>query len=78
MRIWEINPTQSTAVKAEGDQLAIEESARILRGHTNAVFCVAWNPRGDLVASGGMDETVRVWDVQRGPSSTSSAVVVSC
>lgn len=43
-----------------------EGSVRILRGHLSAVFCVAWNPRGNLVASGGMDETVRVWDVQKG------------
>lgn len=39
---------------------------RVLRGHLSAVFCVAWNPRDDLIASGGMDETVRVWDVQKG------------
>ncbi|KAM0750605.1 WD40 repeat-like protein [Meredithblackwellia eburnea MCA 4105] len=50
----------------QGDAAPPEESVRILRGHLSAVFCVAWNPRGDLVASGGMDETVRVWDVQKG------------
>jgi COMPASS component SWD3 len=41
---------------------------RVLKGHLSAVFCVGWSPRGDLVASGGMDETVRIWDVQKGQS----------
>lgn len=50
----------------QSQEPAIEGSVRVLRGHLSAVFCVAWSPRGDLVASGGMDETVRVWDVQKG------------
>jgi len=48
-----------------------EEAVRVLRGHLSGVFSVAWSPRGDLCASGGMDETVRVWDVQKGMASLS-------
>lgn len=30
------------------------------------MFCVNFNPTSNLLASGGFDETVRVWDVARG------------
>lgn len=59
MRIWEIKGRRE-------DSYAGERSARILRGHLSAVYCIAWNPGGNLLATGGMDETVRVWDVQKG------------
>lgn len=41
---------------------------KTLYGHTNFVFCVNFNPRSNLLVSGGYDETVRVWDVARGES----------
>lgn len=44
--------------------------AKTLQGHTNFVFCVNFNPRSNLLVSGGYDETVRVWDVARGRSSS--------
>lgn len=39
---------------------------KTLSGHTNYVFCVAFNPQANMVASGSFDETVRVWDVKAG------------
>lgn len=41
-------------------------SVKVLRGHTNYVFCLNYNPASSLLASGGFDESVRVWDVARG------------
>ncbi|GAA5939911.1 WD40 repeat domain-containing protein [Sporobolomyces koalae] len=75
VRIWEVDPTLSLSGRALGELgseevdehgKTREQAIRVLKGHLSAVFCVTWSPRGDLVASGGMDETVRVWDVQKG------------
>lgn len=41
---------------------------KILRGHKNYVFCVCFNPPSNLLASGSMDETIRIWDVKTGKS----------
>ena len=35
-------------------------------GHTSTVFAVAWSPDGKLIASGGDDSTVQVWDAITG------------
>jgi len=37
-----------------------------LRGHTNFVFCVNYNPQSNLIVSGSFDETVRIWDAKSG------------
>jgi len=45
---------------------------RIMRGHRNGVRGVEWNPVcGNVVATVGMDQTVRVWDAGRGEEVTS-------
>ncbi|PIL35808.1 transporter [Ganoderma sinense ZZ0214-1] len=36
--------------------------AATLEGHTSAVSSCAWSPRGDTVASGSFDASVRLWD----------------
>ncbi|OHE93031.1 WD domain-containing protein [Colletotrichum orchidophilum] len=37
-----------------------------LRGHHNYVMCLAFSPRGNILASGSYDEAVFLWDVRAG------------
>jgi WD40 repeat protein len=39
---------------------------RVLGSHRAAVSCAAYSPKGDLVATGSWDRTVRVWDRDSG------------
>src|SRR4051794_6032025 len=37
-----------------------------LKEHTEAVFPVAFSPDGKTLASGSLDDTIKLWDVQTG------------
>ena len=37
-----------------------------LDGHTRGVVAVAFSPDGTRLATGGLDETIRLWDVKNG------------
>ncbi|KAJ6645329.1 F-box-like/WD repeat-containing protein ebi [Pseudolycoriella hygida] len=36
----------------------------VLRGHESGVYLCAWNPISDLLASGSVDATARIWDMR--------------
>jgi len=36
------------------------------RGHASEIVCVGFNPPGRAVATGSMDSTARLWDVESG------------
>jgi WD40 repeat protein len=38
----------------------------LLGGHTDVVLCVAFEPSGQRLASGAMDGTIRLWDLEAG------------
>ena len=35
-------------------------------GHHNYVYCLAFSPKGNILASGSYDEAVFLWDVRAG------------
>jgi WD40 repeat protein/serine/threonine protein kinase/Tfp pilus assembly protein PilF len=43
-----------------------DKSLMTLRGHSEGVISVATNPDGKLIASGGWDNTIKVWDAATG------------
>nr|VWO95123.1 Guanine nucleotide-binding protein subunit beta-like protein (Cytoplasmic antigenic protein 1) [Ganoderma boninense] len=43
------------------------ETARLTEGHTaKGITCVEFNPHGNLVATGGMDGRLCIWDAEQG------------
>lgn len=55
------DPVLSSSSLARSTEHPIE-----LKGHTSFVFCVAFTPQGNLLASGSYDETIKIWDLKRG------------
>ena len=47
------------------DRAACEQPL-VLRGHRAGLYAVAVSPDGSMIASGGWDHAVRIWDVARG------------
>src|SRR5205807_987826 len=62
-------PGKRLAVDLYGDALppaAVARMGTVRFRHGNDVNVVCFSPRGDLIASGGDDRVVRIWDVASG------------
>ncbi|HEU5086594.1 MAG TPA: serine/threonine-protein kinase [Roseiflexaceae bacterium] len=61
-------PVQPVAIQTapESAETSTITLDRTLRGHDGFVWSVAWSPNGQLLASAGADQTVRVWEAANG------------
>ncbi|KAK2606149.1 WD domain protein [Conoideocrella luteorostrata] len=63
IRLWDRvtgRPKTTTRKSVAGQELAA------LRGHHNYIHCLAFSPKGNILASGSYDEAVFLWDVRAG------------
>jgi len=64
VRLWSVQP-HTTVSSAPFDS---KPDVRVLQGHTNWVWSLAFSPEGDILASGSDDGNLRLWDVSAGQS----------
>ena len=63
IRLWDKvtgRPKTTTRKSMVGQEMAP------LRGHHNYIHCLAFSPKGNILASGSYDEVVFLWDVRAG------------
>ncbi|OAQ91003.1 WD repeat-containing protein [Purpureocillium lilacinum] len=63
IRLWDRvtgRPKTTTRKSRAGQEIAA------LRGHHNYIHCLAFSPKGNILASGSYDEAVFLWDVRAG------------
>ncbi len=59
IKLWDVDPSR---LSADRTLTAIGE---VMEGHTTLVTSLLWSSNGEMLISGGADNTVRFWDVQK-------------
>ncbi len=62
------DPLHSTSLATEIMICDVATRAELLRlrGHTNSIYALAFSPGGKTIASGSVDQTVKLWDAATG------------
>ncbi|MEH1883458.1 NACHT domain-containing protein [Nostoc sp.] len=60
IKLWDVNLNALQQLK-----LGLQPF-RVLHGHSNRVFCVAFSPNGQFLASGSADQTIKLWSPHTG------------
>lgn len=66
VRLWQVETVCLTYFYVDGLTRVQGKCVRVFQGHTSYVYCLAFNPQGTVLVSGSFDETLRLWDVNKG------------
>ncbi len=64
IKLWNLD--RCIVANSDCSTLTVKKPDQTLRGHTGRVLSVAFHPQGTILASGGTDRTIRLWDVTTG------------
>jgi COMPASS component SWD3 len=65
IRLWD-RVTGRPKMKSKGPRDHGAKPMAPLMGHHNYIHCLAFSPKGNMLASGSYDEAVFLWDVRAG------------
>ncbi|MEA5466221.1 toll/interleukin-1 receptor domain-containing protein [Leptothoe sp. PORK10 BA2] len=66
-RLWKLRPAVRSTLR---NAIGITMEKNRLEGHEDAVWSAVYSPNGQIIASGGFDQVIRLWDSEGNPLGT--------